>query len=190
MSMPKVRFTNRKKEKHHPAPNVVTRPRRPKTSACPVRKRRSLLTVKRLFGEAVDVECLRNKFREGKKKKDCENACFWELFLSLTLSCNFVGIDVAVISYFLSFAEETQVIQGWLILWLFLEHGHMCRSTGPAGHLLKDNQQTVSCCVISALKGNLSEPLSAIVYKNSCNIAKIPAQDAASYFMLFMFDAN
>lgn len=124
MSMPKVRFTNRKKEKHHPAPNVVTRPRRPKTSACPVRKRRFLLTVKRLFGEAVDVECLRNKFREGKKK-DCENACFWELFLSLTLSCNFVGIDVAVISYFLSFAEETQVIQGWLILWLFLEHGHV-----------------------------------------------------------------
>lgn len=35
-STPRVKFTNRRKEEPLPAPNVVTRPRRPKTSACPV----------------------------------------------------------------------------------------------------------------------------------------------------------
>lgn len=36
MTMLKVRSSNRKKEKLHPAPNVAMRPRRPKISACPV----------------------------------------------------------------------------------------------------------------------------------------------------------
>lgn len=122
MSMPKVRFTNRKKEKHHPAPNVVMRPRRPKTSACPVRKRRSLLTVKRLFGEAVDVECLRNKFREGKKKKIVKMPVFGNSFY---LSRSRVTLSELTSQLFPTFWALQKLIQGWLILWLFLEHGHV-----------------------------------------------------------------
>lgn len=33
---PRARSSNRRKEKVHPAQSVVMRPRRPKTSACPV----------------------------------------------------------------------------------------------------------------------------------------------------------
>lgn len=36
MTTPRVRSSSRRKEKLNPAPSVVMRPRRPKTSACPV----------------------------------------------------------------------------------------------------------------------------------------------------------
>lgn len=82
-SMLRVRFTNRRKEKLHPAPNVVMRPRRPKTSACPVRKHQSGFPVKQLFGEVV-TECLRNEFRKHTRKimnvKYVFGKCFFFIF--------------------------------------------------------------------------------------------------------------
>lgn len=125
-TMLRVRFTNRRKEKLHPAPNVVMRPRRPKTSACPVRKHQSGFPVKQLFGEVV-TDCLRNEFRKHTKKRiivECDfGKCFFFLFF-VTFYRNILRIDVAVISYFLNIEaslwsfEETDVIDGWL-LWLF-----------------------------------------------------------------------
>lgn len=78
MSMPKVKYTNRRKEKPHPAPNVVMRPRRPKTSACPVRKQISLPSCSNL---------------NDKKKKlwKCLWECCFSVFVFLTFSCNLLG---------------------------------------------------------------------------------------------------
>ncbi len=54
MTTPRVRSSNRRKEKLHPALSVVTRPRRPRTSACPVSFAQNLwkllLPVKLLLG--------------------------------------------------------------------------------------------------------------------------------------------
>lgn len=47
-STPRVKFTNRRKEKPLPAPNVVMTPRRPKTSACQV-SCTHCFTVKKMF---------------------------------------------------------------------------------------------------------------------------------------------
>lgn len=45
MTMPRVRSSNRRKEKLHPAQSVDTRHRRPRTSACPVSHTKALVSV-------------------------------------------------------------------------------------------------------------------------------------------------